>query len=143
MDKADILLAMGNCRGAFEMLETGKQAFDNFIWPPQLEAPEVDMHLLSGDIDFANRWFQKKQFHPSKKVEYFQLGEYFVFARLLVAQSRYEEARKLLDELRMIAESAGANYWLIKSPGITSRYMPRLEPTPGGAGCPETSCNTW
>ena len=58
MDKADILLAMGNCRGAFEMLETGKQAFDNFIWPPQLEAPEVDMHLLSGDIDFANRWFQ-------------------------------------------------------------------------------------
>jgi len=114
IDKAEILLAMGDFQGVFEMLETGKQKFDSFIWPPQLEILEVEMHLLSGDIDFANRWFQKRQFHPSEKIEYFQLGEYLVFARLLIAQSRHEESRKLLGRLRMVAESAGAIYSLIK-----------------------------
>ena len=114
IDKADVLLAMGDFQGAFEMLGAGKQTFDNFIWPPQLEILEVEMHILASDIDFANRWFQKKQFNPGEKIEYFQLGEYLVFARLLVAQSQHDEARKLLGRLRMVAESAGAIFSLIK-----------------------------
>jgi len=114
LDIAEILLSMGEVSRAFEALEAGKREFGDYKWPPQLEIPEVEMHALAGDLDFVSRWSQKKQLHPSAEIEFIQTGSYLVFARLLAAQSRYDEAHILLERLKMVAEQAGAIYLLIK-----------------------------
>ena len=114
IDKAEILLSMGDIPRAFDALEAGKREFGDFQWPSQLEIPEVEMHTLAGDLDFVIRWSQKKQLHPRAEIEYIQIGTYLVFARLLAAQSRYDEAHILLGRLEVVAEQAGAVYSLIK-----------------------------
>jgi LuxR family maltose regulon positive regulatory protein len=114
IDKAEILLSMGKVRTAFETLETGKRVFEDSTWPPLLATIEAELHLIGGDIDFASRWLQQTRLHPKDEVEYVQMEEYLVLARLLSAQARYAEAQELLARLQEIAERTGAVYRLIK-----------------------------
>jgi LuxR family maltose regulon positive regulatory protein len=127
IDKAEILLAMGDYHKAFELLETGKREFSDFSWPSHVAAIEAEMHLLAGDINFVNQWVQHSQLHPDDEIEFQKMEEYIVLARFLVSQTQYAKARDFLGRLQSISEKTGTIYWLIKILALLSVACQNLD----------------
>jgi LuxR family maltose regulon positive regulatory protein len=66
-------------------------------------ACEADFHLRLGNVEAAARWAETAGLSPSDTPRFEQEGQYFTFARLLLAQDRPAEAQTLLDSLEQFA----------------------------------------
>jgi LuxR family maltose regulon positive regulatory protein len=66
-------------------------------------ACEADFCLRLGNVEAAARWAETAGLSPSDTPRFEQEGQYFTFARLLLAQDRPAEAQTLLDSLEQFA----------------------------------------
>jgi LuxR family maltose regulon positive regulatory protein len=63
--------------------------------------------LRLGNVQAAARWAETAGLSPADTPQYAREGEYFTFARLLLAQDRPAEAQALLDNLEQFARDRG------------------------------------
>lgn len=63
--------------------------------------------LAQGDISAAAQWCAERSLDAGDDACYLREREYLVFARVLIAQGRHEQARPLLDRLLKAAEGTG------------------------------------
>jgi LuxR family maltose regulon positive regulatory protein len=70
-------------------------------------ACEADFSLRLGDIQAAARWAETAGLSPDEPPQFVREGEYFTFARLLLAQDRPAEALALLANLEQFAQARG------------------------------------
>ncbi len=84
-------------------------------------ARQAWLWLVQGDIQAATRWAQMHDLHPDDHVEFQYAFDYLVLARLLITQGQGQEggaidkALDLLATLLSLAETAGANAYLIEA----------------------------
>jgi LuxR family maltose regulon positive regulatory protein len=64
-----------------------------------VEATAADIHLLQGEIDPAAKWAENIGLSPNDDLDAGREEEYLVYARLLLAQKRWEEAEIVLEKL--------------------------------------------
>ncbi len=70
-------------------------------------ACEADFSLRMGDVPAAARWAETAELSPDDAVRFEREGEYFAYARLLLAQDRPQEAQPLLASLEQYARARG------------------------------------
>jgi LuxR family maltose regulon positive regulatory protein len=68
---------------------------------------EAELFLRLGNIEAAARWAETAGLSPADTVQYEREGDYFTFARLLLAQDWPTEAQQLLDSLEQYAQARG------------------------------------
>jgi LuxR family maltose regulon positive regulatory protein len=73
----------------------------------QLSAWQVRIWLVQGKLDAASQWVEEHELDPEEEPTYLNEMEYIVFARILIAQERFEESDRLLQRLLESAESGG------------------------------------
>jgi len=70
-------------------------------------ACEADFSLRMGNVSVAARWAESAGLSPGDAVRFEREGEYFAYARLLLAQNRPLEALPLLASLEQYAQARG------------------------------------
>jgi LuxR family maltose regulon positive regulatory protein len=70
-------------------------------------ACEADFYLRLGNVEAATRWAETACLSADDTPQFEREGEYFAFARLLLAQDRPVEAQTLLDNLEQFAGTRG------------------------------------
>jgi LuxR family maltose regulon positive regulatory protein len=108
IDLADVLLAMGDARSAFQNMDLAKQSCGEMPWPPWLAAHEAEMHLRAGDLEAAVHWAQEAGLSAEGPSSFYELTTYLPLVRVRIAQRRWAEAHRLLVRLLEISEAAGA-----------------------------------
>jgi LuxR family maltose regulon positive regulatory protein len=110
------LQASGDTQGALDAIHQAKEAaFDISAWYITIvKVCEANIRLLSGDLDAGMRWAEQSNLNPEGELEFQHMEEYILFARVLFAQDRWNEARHFLDRLMEMVESAGARGYQIK-----------------------------
>jgi LuxR family maltose regulon positive regulatory protein len=68
---------------------------------------EADFNLRLGNVEAAARWAETAGLSPDEPPQFVREGEYFTFARLLLAQDRPAEALALLANLEQFAQARG------------------------------------
>jgi LuxR family maltose regulon positive regulatory protein len=74
---------------------------------------EADILLKQGNIPTAARWVASAGLSPSDTPNPFQEGEYFTYARMLIAQNMLDDAEILLDNFERFAQEGGRQRSLI------------------------------
>ena len=74
---------------------------------------EAEFYLRLGNIEAAARWAETAGLSPADTVQYAREGDYFTFARLLLAQDRPSEAQQLLEGLEQFARARGLDRSLL------------------------------
>ncbi|NIV28386.1 MAG: hypothetical protein GWN58_02385, partial [Anaerolineae bacterium] len=65
---------------------------------------EADLFLRLGDVESAARWAETAELSSTDTVLYEREGEYFTFARLLLALNKPAEVQQLLASLEQFAQ---------------------------------------
>jgi LuxR family maltose regulon positive regulatory protein len=65
-----------------------------------LAAREADIHMRQGDQPFAIRWAEAAGLSPDPELHYLEIDSHLVYARLLIAQRRLDDAARLLKKQR-------------------------------------------
>lgn len=73
----------------------------------QASAWQVRLWLAEGNIERASQWAQEHNFDPDGELSYLREMEHMVFARLLLAQGRVDEAIRLLSHLLEVTRTNG------------------------------------
>ena len=68
---------------------------------------EADFFLRLGNVEATARWAETAGLSPDDTPQFAREGEYFTFARLLLAQDRHAEAYTLLANLEQFAQAQG------------------------------------
>jgi LuxR family maltose regulon positive regulatory protein len=87
-----------------------RQATSQLNLPPVdafVAACEADFFLRLGDVEAATRWAETAGLSAADRPQFAQEGQYFTFARLLLAQDRPAEAQTLLANLEQFARALG------------------------------------
>ncbi len=98
---------------------------------------EADIQIKQGDIEAAARWAETAGLSSSDMPNPLREGDYFTFARLLLAQDRLDEVDRLLSSFEQFAYEGGRQRSLItvyilqallcRSRGDTKQVIPCLE----------------
>jgi len=102
------------------MLETTREAqqYADRVKPGALQAAwcaalEAQVSLQQGDLDAASRWAEAAELKPEDTPHYWYEFVYFVYTRLLLVQSRHNDAENLLTAMEHTAKKGGRNRKLI------------------------------
>lgn len=99
--QGDYASAKQTLDATFELLNTERLASWDLC---QTAAFQGRLLLLNHDLDNAVRWAKQRQLTLNAAMTHIHEQEYLVYARLLIAQQRYEAALDLLDRMLAIAE---------------------------------------
>lgn len=114
--QAQILQAQGDPAGALESIRTAAQYVSHLTQPwdlPPVAAYEALLHLRSNNLAAAQTWAQS--FQLTDNFDFRREVESLIWARVLLAQGRLDEAAALLERLRQAAESGGRMSRVIES----------------------------
>lgn len=114
--QAQILQAQGDHTGALEAIRTAARYVPHLTQPwdlPPVAAYEALIHLRSGDLAAAQTWAQSLQL--TDDTDFRREVESLIWARVLIAQGRLDEAAALLERLKQAAQSAGRMSRVIES----------------------------
>lgn len=103
---AKVLYVTGDKKTAFSLLREGRR--DIRLPVPSFiafrhNALEADFKLKEGDLNGAIRWAEEAGLSPDDLITTQREPSYYVYARILIAQERYHDARMLLDNLERFA----------------------------------------
>ena len=106
-----VLFSSGDITGAEEVIqsmENTAREYDMPLWTLlQLSAWQVRIWLAQGKLEAASQWAGERELDPDGVPTYLHEAEYIVFARILIAQGRLDEATTLLQRLLEAAEAGG------------------------------------
>jgi LuxR family maltose regulon positive regulatory protein len=106
-----VLFSSGDKTGAEEVIksmENTAREYDMPLWTLlQLSAWQVRIWLAQGKLEAASQWVGERELDPDGVLTYLHEAEYIVFARILIAQGRLDEATTLLQRLLEVAEAGG------------------------------------
>ena len=136
-----VLFSSGDITGAEDVIQlmenTARECDLPFRASLQLSAWQVRIWLVQGKLDAASQWVEEHELDPEEEPTYLNEMEYIVFARILIAQERLDEATLLLQRLLEAAETGGRTSSVIEililqalaaqSGGDTARAMSTLE----------------
>jgi LuxR family maltose regulon positive regulatory protein len=136
-----VLFSSGHITGAedvIQSMENTAREYDMPLWAfLQLSAWQVRIWLAQGKLEVASQWVGERELDPDGEPTYLHEMEYIVFARILIAQGRLDEAARLLQRLLEAAEAGGRNSRVIEllivqtlaaqSGGDTAQAMSTLE----------------
>jgi LuxR family maltose regulon positive regulatory protein len=107
---AETLQATGDTDGALGVIRTAREAASSLStrFVGLVEAHETLLWLAQGDVAAASRWVQRSGLGAHDEVSFQELLRYVTLARVLIAQSRLDEASRLLARLLDLTEPAGA-----------------------------------
>jgi LuxR family maltose regulon positive regulatory protein len=110
-----ILFAQGDSEGALNAIRQAKRIARKISpqWKILSDLAEARLQLCLGNLDAAVCLSQGFEFQSDRPISFVELSEYLIFTRLLAAQEKHAEASALLDQLKAVAESAGASGDLI------------------------------
>lgn len=110
------LQASGDTQGALEATWLANEvALDISPWYIAIVAIcEVNIRLVSGDMEAAQRWAEKRDLNLEDKLTFQDMEDYFILAKLLIMQNKLDDAGKFVDRLVDLVASVGANGYLIK-----------------------------
>jgi LuxR family transcriptional regulator, maltose regulon positive regulatory protein len=123
---ARVRQAQGNAEGASEALRQGEQVAQNErrvspLWrnrtKTRVDAWRARLWVMEGDLRAAERWAQERGLSVEDEFVYSLESEleYATLGRLLIAQSKPEEASKLLQRLLEAAEAGGRGRTVIEA----------------------------
>jgi LuxR family maltose regulon positive regulatory protein len=106
---AQLLQALGEEEAALETIAEIRQVATQFNLSTDIMAAgvEADILLKQGNVTAAERWAETTGFAPTDMPNPFREGEYFTYARLLLAQERLDEADMLLSNFEDFAQKGG------------------------------------
>jgi LuxR family maltose regulon positive regulatory protein len=136
-----VLFSSGDITGAEEVIQSMENTAREYDMPLgallELSAWQVRIWLAQGKLEDASQWVGERELDPDGEPTYLHEMEYIVFARILIAQGRLDEAARLLQRLLEAAEAGGRNSRVIEllmlqtlaaqSGGDTARAMSTLE----------------
>jgi len=126
------LQAAGDLPGSLAAIEKAKQLVRNYSSTYTLYAGAYEAHtyLAQGDVKAAARWAEQFNLRPDDEISVQYKRIYVVFARVLVAQGRLDEALALLAKLQDAAEETKATGYLIEIlvvRAMTLRALSRMD----------------
>ena len=100
-------------RGDYAIAEKTIQKFENtsrvYDVPPWIMYPmrawQTRIWLAQDKLDEASQWLKERQLDTEGELTYLHESEYIALARILIYQSRYDEAIRLLERLLISAEA--------------------------------------
>lgn len=104
---AAVLRAQGQFDAAQASLEQARNSSRRFhlsIFQTQLSAEQGILHLVQGDMGAAEKWFHARGVHLDTPVTFVNEAPLLVFAELLLAQQRTDDALILLEQLHTAVE---------------------------------------
>jgi LuxR family maltose regulon positive regulatory protein len=129
--RAKALYAMGETEAALEAIQLASKmsgrsgvGVGDTDW---IRAWEVGMRLRQGDLSSALRWADAAGLSPEDTPEYLKLDSYQLYARLLLARGRPEEAWRSLAGQEQVAQEHGLYRWLITIHILQALTAERLE----------------
>jgi len=87
------------------------------------EARLAGLHLGWKDVEAAGKWLAESRYGADDSFGFHQAFMYIFAGKVMLAQGRILEARRLSRRLSMVCESAGANYSLIHALVLQSHLM--------------------
>jgi len=76
-------------------------------------AADVGIRLRQGNLSFALRWSEERKLNPDVSPEFALMPRHLIYARALLAQGRFEDARHLLARLERFTQERALYRWLI------------------------------
>jgi LuxR family maltose regulon positive regulatory protein len=136
-----VLFSSGKISGAEEVIQSMENLVHEYgipLWAlSSLSAWQVRIWLAQGKIKLASQWVEDHQLDPDVEPAYQDEITHAVFARVLMAQGRLDEAEELLQRLLEAAKAGGRTSSVIElliqqslaaqSAGDTSRALSALE----------------
>ncbi|UCC52562.1 MAG: tetratricopeptide repeat protein, partial [Anaerolineaceae bacterium] len=136
-----VLFSSGKISGAAEVIQSMKnptREYDIPLWAlSSLSTWQVRIWLAQGKIKLASQWVEEHQLGPDVEPAYQHELTHTVFARVLIAQGRLDEAGSLLQRLLEAAKAGGRTASVIEllnlqslaaqSAGDTSLALSALE----------------
>ena len=108
-----VLFSSGDITGAEDVIQSMENTAREQDMPLeallQLSAWQVRIWLAQGKLEAATQWVRECELDPDGEPTYTHEMEYIVFARILIAQGRLDEATTLLQRLLEAAEAGGRN----------------------------------
>jgi LuxR family maltose regulon positive regulatory protein len=138
---ARVYLANGELSAARQVAQEGRQyASGRDVYEGKgqwFAAIEAQASLLEGDLAAAARWARAAGFSPADIPHHWDEFPYFAYVRLLLAQSRLEDAQRLLDTMERTASQGERRRKLItvyllqavahQAAGYTKEAVDRIE----------------
>jgi LuxR family transcriptional regulator, maltose regulon positive regulatory protein len=104
-----VLFSSGNLTGAEDViysLEDTARKFDVPHWTLiQISAWKARIWLAQGKLKSVSQWVEERQFDTEGEITYQHEMAYIMFARILIAQKRLDEAIRLTQRLHIAAET--------------------------------------
>ena len=106
-----VLLAQGDSQGAITAMQNAKLVARKISprWETLGDLADARLHLRLGNIEAAECLSSGFEFQYKHSISFVELSEYLFYARLLAGKDKYADASVLLEQLRAVAESAGAS----------------------------------
>lgn len=113
---ARLLYATEEKESAFSLLRGGRYGINRSapMTAFRYGAQEADFKLKEGDLDGAACWAKEAGLSPDDRITLMREQSYCIFAGILIAQKRYNDAWTLLDNLERFAREGGGYGRLIK-----------------------------
>jgi LuxR family maltose regulon positive regulatory protein len=108
---SSVLCALGQVNGALDAIEEARKAGQGLgpWYDAMIGTYEAQVWLAQGDVTAAVRWMENSELDLTGMPRLEYRTSYLTMARVLIAQSRLDEALTLLQRLATIAGAAGAS----------------------------------
>lgn len=116
MSFAILLFSLKDVDGALRTIHDSCRTLKELgmdIGLPMFTAIEAELNLRNGNLAFAEKWADKMGFNGSNLLGVLDERQYFTYTRILISESRYEDAGFILDKLESISAEGGRIYRLI------------------------------
>jgi len=120
-----VLFSRGDLNGAEEIIQKMEKTAQEFGVPPwvlnQMAVWQVRIWLVQDELEAASQWMEKRKLFadgkliPLREMNFYSLIEYIMVARILIAESRLDEAARLLQYLLSPADAGGQTTRLIEN----------------------------
>ncbi len=116
---AKILCSKKDLAGAEEIVPKMDELLRTSVIPPwvltQIKAVKARIYMMKGNIDVLVKWVKECGLKLDDECTWKHDAEQIMFARILIAQSRLNEALELLDHLIVENEKAGRGLYQIET----------------------------
>jgi LuxR family maltose regulon positive regulatory protein len=115
--------AQGETKAALDALQRASQvaAQTGYTDGSWCRAREADIHLDQGDVAFAHRWAREAGIGLDDAPSYMRLDEQLTYARLLIAQERWDDAQRWLTRLESFFQARALHRWRITAHLLLAR----------------------